>query len=166
MDQFKWTEKQVGISLAIVGALVGGVQGGLIRYTNPRLGNEKSVYIGLLLYALGMALFAFASQGWMMYAFLFPYCLGGIAGPALQAIISAQVPPNEQGALQGGLNSVMSLTSIFGPLLMTQLFYYFSHDKAPVYFPGAPFIAGTLMMLTSAGVAYYVLHLKKKKAKA
>lgn len=71
MDQFKWTEKQVGISLAIVGALVGGVQGGLIRYTNPRLGNEKSVYIGLLLYALGMALFAFASQGWMMYAFLF-----------------------------------------------------------------------------------------------
>ncbi|MBO9618254.1 MAG: TCR/Tet family MFS transporter, partial [Niabella sp.] len=164
MDQFKWTEKQVGISLAIVGALVGGVQGGLIRYTNPRLGNEKSVYTGLLLYALGMLLFAFASEGWMMYAFLVPYCLGGIAGPALQAIISEQVPPNEQGALQGGLNSIMSLTSIFGPLLMTQLFYYFSHNSAPVYFPGAPFIAGTLMMLTSAGVAYYVLHLKKKKA--
>lgn len=163
MDQFKWTEKQVGISLAIVGALVGGVQGGLIRYTNPRLGNEKSVYIGLLLYALGMLLFAFASQGWMMYAFLVPYCLGGIAGPALQAIITEQVPSNEQGALQGGLNSVMSLTSIFGPLIMTQLFYYFSHDTAPVYFPGAPFMAGTLMMLISAGVAYYVLHLKKNK---
>lgn len=37
------------------------------------------------------------SGGWMMFAFLVPYCLGGIAGPALQGIISNQVPANEQG---------------------------------------------------------------------
>ncbi|MBZ4189693.1 TCR/Tet family MFS transporter [Niabella beijingensis] len=164
MDQFRWSEKEVGISLAIVGVLVGVVQGGLIRYTSPKLGNEKSAYTGLFLYALGMILFAFASQGWMMYAFLVPYCMGGIAGPALQSIISEQVPSNEQGALQGGLNSVMSLTSIFGPLIMTGLFYYFSHDKAPVYFPGAPFALGTALMLVSAVIAYYVLHIKKKRA--
>ena len=121
MFQFQWTEKEVGISLAIVGVLVGIVQGGLIRFINPRLGNEKSVYIGLTFYAIGMVLFAFAAKGWEMYAFLIPYCMGGIAGPALQSIITAQVPDNEQGALQGGLNSVMSLTSILGPLIMTGL---------------------------------------------
>lgn len=164
MDQFKWSEKEVGISLAIVGVLVGVVQGGLIRYTNPRLGNEKSAYIGLFFYAFGMILFAFATSSWMMYAFLVPYCMGGIAGPALQALITNEVPANQQGALQGGLNAVMSLTSIIGPPMMTRTFFYFSHDQAPVYFPGAPFVLGAALMLISAVIAYYVLHVKKKPA--
>lgn len=163
MDQFKWSEKEVGISLAIVGVLVGVVQGGLIRYTSPRLGNEKSAYTGLFFYAFGMILFAFATKSWMMYAFLVPYCMGGIAGPALQALITNEVPANEQGALQGGLNCVMSLTSIVGPLMMTRTFFYFSHDQAPVYFPGAPFMLGAALMLVSAFIAYYMLHVKKKK---
>ena len=163
MDQFKWSEKEVGISLAIVGVLVGVVQGVLLRYTSPRLGNEKSAYTGLFFYAFGMILFAFATKSWMMYAFLVPYCMGGIAGPALQALITNEVPANEQGALQGGLNCVMSLTSIIGPLMMTRTFFYFSHDQAPVYFPGAPFILGAVLMLISAFIAYYMLHVKKKK---
>lgn len=161
MDQFNWTEKQVGISLAIVGVLVAFVQGALIRYINPKIGNEKSVYVGLVLYAIGMLLFAFATKGWEMYAFLIPYCLGGIAGPSLQSIITTQVPANEQGALQGGLNSVMSLTSIFGPLVMTGLFFYFSHNKAPIHFPGAPFLLGAILMLLSAILSYRYLSAKK-----
>ncbi|WP_300600213.1 TCR/Tet family MFS transporter [Niabella sp.] len=165
MDQFKWSEKEVGISLAIVGVLVGLVQGGLMRYTSPRLGNEKSTYTGLFFYAFGMILFAFATKSWMMYAFLVPYCMGGIAGPALQAIITNEVPANEQGALQGGLNCVMSLTAIIGPPMMTRTFFYFSHDQAPFYFPGAPFVLGAALMLISAVIAYYVLHIKKKPAK-
>ncbi len=115
----------IGASLAVVGLLVAAVQGGLIRYTNPLLGNEKSVYVGLALYAAGMFLFATATQGWMMFLFLIPYCLGGIAGPAIQAIISGHVPPNEQGELQGALTSLMSATSIIGPPLMTGLICIF-----------------------------------------
>lgn len=164
MDQFKWSEKEVGISLAIVGVLVGLVQGGLMRYTSPRLGNEKSAYTGLFFYAFGMILFAFATKSWMMYAFLVPYCMGGIAGPALQALITNDVPANEQGALQGGLNCVMSFTAIIGPPMMTRTFFYFSHDQAPVYFPGAPFVLGATLMLISAIIAYYILHIKKQPA--
>ena len=67
MYRFHWTEKLVGISLAVVGVLVGGVQAGLTRVVNPKLGNEKSIYLGLLLYTLGLVLFAFATQGWMMF---------------------------------------------------------------------------------------------------
>ncbi len=101
-----------------------------------------------------MFLFAMATQSWMMFAFLIPYCLGGIAGPALQATISGHVPPNTQGELQGSLTSLMSLTSIFGPLLMTNLFAYFTSVQAPVHFPGAPFVVGGLLMLASSIVAY------------
>jgi DHA1 family tetracycline resistance protein-like MFS transporter len=151
----------IGLSLTVIGLLVAAVQGGLIRYINPRLGNEKSVYTGLGLYAIGMFLFAAATQGWMMFVFLVPYCLGGIAGPALQSIISGHVPPNEQGELQGALTSLMSATSIVGPPLMTNLFAFFTQNNAPVYFPGVSFLLGGIFMLTSALLAYHAL--KKEK---
>lgn len=157
MYVFDWTEKQVGISLAIVGVLVGGVQGGLIRFINPKLGDEKSTYLGLLLYAIGLTLFAFASKSWMMYVFLIPYCLGGIAGPALQSIITKHVPKNEQGLLQGSLTSLMSLTSIFGPLIMTGLFNYATHKESAIHLPGAPFLLGAIFMFTSVFIAWKVL---------
>ncbi|MBA4139639.1 MAG: TCR/Tet family MFS transporter [Segetibacter sp.] len=162
IEKFKWSEAMIGYSLGMVGLMVAIVQGGLIRFINPRLGNEKSAYIGLALYALGLLLFAFASQTWMMFVFLIPYCLGGIAGPALQSIISGQVPANEQGELQGALTSLMSITSIIGPLLMSYLFSYFTKPGAPVKFAGAPFLLGAALMLGSAVIAYFTLHTKKE----
>jgi DHA1 family tetracycline resistance protein-like MFS transporter len=158
MEKFKWSEKIVGYSLAFVGLMVAIVQGGLIRVINPKLGPKRSVYTGLVFYGLGFLLFAFASSGWMMFAFLIPYCLGGIAGPALQGIMSGQVPANEQGELQGALTSLMSLSSIIGPLLMTNLFSYFTKNNGPVYFPGAAFLMGAL--LTSFSVIMAMRSLK------
>jgi len=157
IEKFKWDEKTIGISLGVVGLLVAIVQGGLIRFINPKLGNEKSVYMGLLLYALGLLLFAFASQSWMMFVFLIPYCLGGICGPALQSIISGNVPPDEQGELQGALTSLISLTSIIGPPVMTGLFSYYTRPGAPVHFSGAAFLLGSVLMLLSAAIAYRTL---------
>jgi DHA1 family tetracycline resistance protein-like MFS transporter len=158
MEKFHWNEKMVGISLGVVGFCVALVQGGLIRMVIPKLGQEKSVYTGLALYSVGMLLFAFASAGWMMFVFTAFYCLGGIAGPALQAIISGNVPRNEQGELQGALTSLMSATSVIGPLLMTNLFSTFTKKTAPIYLPGAPFIAGAILITISAVLAYRALH--------
>lgn len=164
--RFGWTEGMVGISLAVVGLLVGGVQAGLTRVINPKLGNDRSIYLGLLLYSIGLALFAFATQGWMMFAFLVPYCLGGIAGPSLQATLAGHVPPNEQGELQGALTSLMSLTTIIGPLMMNNLFTYFTSDKAPIHFPGVSFLLGAIFMLLGLVIAWYVLSKEKKLAAA
>lgn len=161
IEKLKWTEAIIGYSLGIIGALVAVVQGVLIRFINPKLGNERSVYTGLTLYAIGMLLFAFATETWMMFVFLVPYCLGGIAGPALQSIISGQVPPNEQGELQGALTSLMSFTSIIGPVLMTHLFAWFTRPGAKVHFAGAPFLMGAVLLLGSAIIAYLTLHRRK-----
>lgn len=157
IEKFNWSESTIGYSLGIVGLLVAIVQGVLIRYINPKLGNEKSVYIGLLFYSLGLTLFAFASQTWMMFVFLIPYCFGGICGPALQSIISGEVPKNEQGELQGALTSMISVTSIIGPLVMTLLFSFFTKKGAPIHFAGAPFLLGAILMLISAYIAYSTL---------
>lgn len=147
MLKFNWDGRMVGISLGIVGLLIAVVQGGLIRKIIPMFGEKNSIYAGLILYAVGLLLFAAASTGWMMLVFLIPYCLGGICGPALQSVISNQVPANEQGELQGALTSLMSVTSIVGPLLMNYLFAYFTGPHAPVYFPGASFVLGAILIV-------------------
>lgn len=157
MEKFAWDEKTVGISLGVVGVLVGLVQGGLIRVINPRLGDKKSVYLGLALYTVGLALFAFATEGWMMFVFLVPYCLGGISGPALQGICSGQVPANEQGELQGALTSLMSITAIVGPPLMTGVFAHFTAPGSAIYFPGAPFVLGSMLAIISIALAVRAL---------
>lgn len=162
MERFGWNEAWVGYSLGAVGIMVAIVQGGLIRVINPWLGQKNSVYAGLILYAIGFFLFAFATKGWMMFAFLVPYCLGGIAGPALQGIISGQVPANEQGELQGGLTSLVSLTSIIGPPLMTNLFAYFTGKSTPFYFPGAAFFTSALLTIVSVLLA--IRSLQKNRA--
>jgi DHA1 family tetracycline resistance protein-like MFS transporter len=160
MEKFKWNEEWVGYSLAFVGVSVAIVQGGLIRLTQKKWGSEKSIYIGLCFTILGLVLFAFAFEGWQMFVFIVFYSLGGIAGPAIQGTLSSHVPANEQGELQGALTSLMSLTSIVGPLLMTGLFSYFTSQKAPLYFPGAPFMMGAILTGLSLLLAW--MNLRKK----
>ena len=158
--KFNWDERMIGLSLGAIGLLVGLVQGVLIRWVNPKLGNEKSVYVGMALYTFGMLLFALATESWMLFVFLIPYCLGGIAGPAMQSLISGQVPPNEQGEIQGTLSSLMSASAIVGPPMMSTVFYYFTHKEAPFQFAGAHFVLGAFLMLVSTIIAYYTLRKK------
>lgn len=159
MEKFKWNEQMVGYSLGFVGLMIAIVQGGLIRIVIPKLGQKKSIYVGLTLYVIGFVCFAFATKSWMMFAFVVPFSLGGICGPALQGVMSGQVPANEQGELQGALTSLISVTSIVGPLLMTNLFSYFTAADAPFYFPGAPFLMGAVLTLFS--VVFAVRSLEK-----
>ncbi len=158
IQKFSWNEAMIGNSLAFIGLMIALVQGLFIRAVIPKLGQARSMYLGLLMYSTGMLLFAFASATWMMFAFSVVYCLGGIAGPAIQGIISNHVPPNEQGELQGALTSLMSATSIIGPPIMTSLFYFFSKPGAVVYFPGAPFVLGAILFLVSALFSYSSIH--------
>ena len=161
MEKFGWDEKAVGYSLGFVGLMVALVQGGLIRVAIPALGEVRSVYLGLLLGVIGFTGFVFAGAGWVMYAIMIPYAMSGLAGPALQGIMSNQVPANAQGELQGALTSLMSLTSIVGPPFMTNLFGFFTSGSAPVDFPGAPFLAGVIFAL--AALAWSVRGLRKLK---
>ncbi|MFY8090821.1 MAG: TCR/Tet family MFS transporter [Chitinophagaceae bacterium] len=161
MEKFNWTEKEVGWSLAFVGLVVAAVQGGLIRITIPKLGYNKSIYVGLICYSFGFLFFALATQGWMMYAFMIIYGLGGIAGPAIQGIISNQIPANEQGALQGSLTSVISLANIIGPLMMTQIFSYFTSNAVSFKLPGAPLFVGCILSFISIILAYKSLNKAK-----
>lgn len=161
IKKFEWDEKMVGISMSVIGLFTAIIQGGLIRIIIPKLGQERGVYVGLALYSIGFILFAFASQGWMMFLFLVPYCFGSIAGPSLQTIISTQVAPNAQGELQSGLTSLMSASAVISPLMMSGIFAYFTSANAPILFPGAAMLTGAFLTCIAALLAFRTLHSKK-----
>jgi len=149
IEKFQWTTTMIGLSLAVVGLVFAAVQGGLIRIILPKLGQYRTVYTGLLLYATGFLLYAFATHSWMMYAITVVYCMGAIAGPALQGIIAGEVPPNAQGELQAAFASLMSITSVIGPLLMNSIFAWFVRPGGTVYFPGAAMVLGAVLTVVS-----------------
>jgi DHA1 family tetracycline resistance protein-like MFS transporter len=154
IEKFQWTTTMIGLSLAVVGLVFVAVQGGLIRIIMPKLGQYRTVYAGLLLYAAGFFLYAIANQSWMMYAITVVYCMGGIAGPALQGIIAGEVPANAQGELQGAFSGLMSITSVVGPLFMNSIFARFVSANAPVYFPGAAMLLGAVLTVISCLLAH------------
>ncbi len=149
IEKFNWSKLEVGLSLGFVGLMVAIVQGGLIRLIIPKLGQEKSLFLGLAINSIGLLGFAFASSSWMMYAIMVPFAIGGLAGPAFQGIISNQVQKNEQGELQGGLTSLMSIAAIVGQPLMLGLFRVFTKENGIAYLPGAPFIMGSILSIIS-----------------
>lgn len=159
--RYDWSEGEIGLSLGFVGVLSAIVQGGLIRVIIPKLGQENSVYVGMLLYSVGLVLFGIADMGWMMYPYLVVYCLGGIAGPALQGIMANQVPNNEQGELQGAMTSMMSITAIIGPPLMTGLFAYFTADDAPLEIPGAAMFLAAVLTVVGLLLSWKTLRNRK-----
>jgi DHA1 family tetracycline resistance protein-like MFS transporter len=122
------------------------VQGGLARRIIPALGERRSLVIGLGISAACLAGYGFASQGWMVYAILVVGSLGGIAGPAAQGLISRNVPPNEQGAVQGALSSLASVAGIIGPPVGAVVFGWFIGAKAPAHLPGAAFFLASAVM--------------------
>ncbi|MDN3585731.1 TCR/Tet family MFS transporter [Pedobacter aquatilis] len=157
IEKFEWTPTMIGYSLAVVGIMVAIVQGGLIRFIIPKIGNRKAIYFGLSLYVIGFICFAFAANGLMMMLFIIPYCLAGIGGPAMQSIISNQVPENAQGEIQGITASLQSLAAIIGPFLASHIFVYFIEKGTPFYFPGAPFILSAFLTLIGLFIAIRAL---------
>jgi len=148
--KFHWTTAQLGLALAFLGIVMAFVFGFLTRILIPRIGEIRAAYIGLTAGAIGFAGYAFASQGWMMYPWMLVWSLMGLAMPAINGIISKQVPSNEQGEVQGALASVGGITSIVAPVLLTNVFAWFTAANAPVYFPGAAFLAAGAMLALAA----------------
>ncbi|MDF4201524.1 TCR/Tet family MFS transporter [Maribacter sp. SA7] len=149
IERYDWNPKQIGLSLMVVGLLVAIVQGHLVGKIVAKFGKRKVITFGFLLWTVGMFLFSFAKEPWMLYAFLIPYALGGIAGPTVQGVISNQVSEKEQGILQGSITGLVSITAILGQLIFAPVFYYFIRPEASVYFPGAPYALAAVFLLAA-----------------
>ena len=149
IERYDWSPKEIGISLMVVGLLVAIVQGFLVGVLVKKFGQRKVIIVGFLLWTVGMFLFSVATEPWMLYAFLIPYALGGIAGPSVQGLISNQVSEKEQGNLQGAITGLVSVTAILGQLIFSPVFYFFIRPEGSIYFPGAPYTLAAIFLLTA-----------------
>lgn len=145
--RFAWGPFENGLALALVGTMAALVQGGLVRPAVGRWGERHTVRVGLTVSMLGFVGYGLAHQGWMMLAVIVVASLGAVAGPALQGLIAGSVPASEQGAVQGSITSLLSLTAVVAPLLSGALFAGFSGEGALAELPGMPFFAGSAFML-------------------
>jgi DHA1 family tetracycline resistance protein-like MFS transporter len=145
MAKFDWTPRDIGLSMSFVGVCAAVVQGLAVGPVVKRLGERRAMVAGFGLFAISFLGYAFATSGWQMYFWIVPFSFGTIASIATMALLSHQVPPNQQGELQGAVSSMRSITACFAPLMMTGLFSYFTSPAAPVQFPGASFLAASLL---------------------
>ena len=152
--RFGWGIVQTGATLAVVGLLAALVQGLLVGPAVKRLGERRSILLGLSGGALSFLAYAFAPYSWMFYLVIVVASLAALDAPASQALLSASVGEDEQGAMQGALASSLSLTRVVGPLIATNAFAYFVSPSAPVYFPGAPFASGAVLLVGALVLAW------------
>ncbi|WP_316858382.1 MFS transporter [uncultured Cohaesibacter sp.] len=138
-EAFQWGSRQVGFTLAIFGFFHALTQIFVIGFLLRRMSETAIAVFGILSTALIMITFLFISEGWIVYLFLPFSALGGLTMPAIQALLTQRTADTHQGQLQGAISSVMSLTTIFSPLIMTQVFYLFTKDHHRYYHPAGVF---------------------------
>lgn len=145
MHKFGWEPGMVGASLAFAGVLMAFSQAVLSRVLVPRFGESRTTIMGFVFGTMTYLGYALATQGWMIFAVMLMWLPAALVFPTLNALMSHRVPPDAQGELQGGISSLQSLSAIFGPAAMAQLFGYFTSASAPMQLPGAPYFAAAVL---------------------
>jgi DHA1 family tetracycline resistance protein-like MFS transporter len=149
--RYGWDPLAFGLFAGALAAASIAVQGGLAGRVARRVGERRAVVGGLALQALGMAGMGLAPGGALFVAANGLSVIGGVASPALQALMSNAVGPDEQGRLQGAIGAIGSLTSIAAPIAFTQLFAWTVSDGRGGAWSGATILlAGAVTLLACA----------------
>ncbi|WP_371223270.1 TCR/Tet family MFS transporter [Roseovarius sp. 2305UL8-3] len=162
--QFGWDSSMIGVSLAAFGISMAIVQGGLIRLALSKLGERRTVFLGFVFGIVSFILLAIVTSGWLALVLTPIAAMAAMAAPAIQALMSRETAADAQGELQGVIASVSALAMIVSPLLMTRVFAYFTADDAPIFLPGAPFLASLLLLFV--GIALFLTQNHKQTSKS
>jgi DHA1 family tetracycline resistance protein-like MFS transporter len=152
--QYRWSEEQVGLVLAVVGVCSVIVQAGLIGPLVKTLGERRALLLGLGCGVVGFVIYGFAEVGWVFLIGLPISALWGVAGPASQSLITRQVDASAQGRVQGALMSLVSLAGVFAPLAFAGTFGLFISDRAPAHLPGAAWLLAALLLFSALVVGW------------
>lgn len=154
--RYAWNNRDVGISLGVVGISAAIVSGALVGPYVKKFGERFSLASGLVYGTIGFICFGLATRGWIVLATIPFVALWGIAAPALQALMARHVDHSSQGKLQGGINSLRALTGMAGPILYTQVFASAIAPGAKFHVPGAPYLVAAFLLALSLLLALYV----------
>jgi len=164
--RYGWSAWEVGVLLALVGALDMLVQGVLVGRVVSRLGDRSTMVIGLFGGAIGIAMMGLAPTGWWFVAAMLPNALWGLAMPTLQSLMTQHVSESEQGQLQGANMSVGSIAGVVSPLFFGWVYALSVGENAVLPTPGAAFLIAALVLLAAAVLGWWVARQAEREAVA
>ncbi len=149
--RYHWTQRTIGAVLALVGLTSAFVAAVLVGRAVSRLGERRTLALGLASGAAGFALFGLAPTTALFIMAVPVDALFGLVSPAMQSLMSARIDSSSQGQLQGALSSMRGVTGMIGPLVFTQIFA--RSVSSHVDLPGMPFLVAGALVLASLGTA-------------
>jgi len=154
--RYGWTAWEVGLVLALVGALDMVVQGLLVGPAVKRFGDRATMVFGLFGGALGIACMGLAPTGLLFTLAMLPNALWGLAMPTLQSLMTQRVSESEQGQLQGANMSVASIAGVLSPLFFGAVYALSVGESARIPHPGAALLIAALVLVAAAGIGWRV----------
>jgi DHA1 family tetracycline resistance protein-like MFS transporter len=149
MTQLAWLLGGVGAGSALVG---GVLTGPVVR----RIGERRALIAGLVFGVAGFAMMGLAQNATMFLLAIPILSLRGFADPALTALMSHKVRPNEQGQLQGATSSLLGIAGLIGPTVYTESYALFASPRAGWHVPGMPFLIAAALLVVAARSAWTV----------
>jgi DHA1 family tetracycline resistance protein-like MFS transporter len=149
--RYHWGAGLTGLVLAAIGVGSSIVSAALISLAIKRLGELRTLFTGLLFGILGFATYA-AAPNTLVFVIGCPLVsLWGLAGPAMQGLMSRRVGPSEQGQLQGANTSLFGVAGMIAPIVFTQIF-----AVSIPRFPRTPYWLASLLLLGSFATVWFV----------
>ncbi|HEY0796502.1 MAG TPA: TCR/Tet family MFS transporter [Acidisarcina sp.] len=154
--RYGWTNRTVGISLAIVGVFSALYSVLLVKRAVAKFGERGAILFGLVGGTMGYAMFGLSKAG-VLFWFAIPFLnLMSVTWPAAQSMLSHGIGPSEQGQLQGAINSLRGMSGLIGPGLFTYIFSKSWGAGAVIPWAGSPFYTAAGMLVISFFVAQWV----------
>jgi DHA1 family tetracycline resistance protein-like MFS transporter len=146
--RYHWTDRTVGISLGVVGIFSGLYGALLVKRAVKVLGERGAMSVGLIFGALGWVMMGLSTNGMLVWAAIPVLNLMAIVWPSAQSIMSREVGVNQQGQLQGAVNSLRGMAGLVGPGLFTWIF-----SRSLNVAPGMAFFVAAGILVVSLGVS-------------
>ena len=162
--RFGWSSGQIGAYLTAVGLGSILVQSLVVRGFVARIGEATAVIIGFSCYTIAFLIYATAPTGAAFVIGAPFFAFGGLITPAVQAQLSRNVAPDEQGRLQGALAAASGLCGFLTPILYTQVFAFAIGRGRAILPPGAHMYLAASFLALGAGLATRYLHMQKTGA--
>jgi MFS family permease len=128
IDLFDFNEQQLGLFMLVVGIFLAFNQAFLSRIVIKRIGEFKTLLIGLALCTIGLISITLTHNFWLYIAFYYILNLGlSLTFPTFNALISIHADPKKQGAVMGISESINSFALAAFLILGSTLYSYLDY---------------------------------------
>jgi len=146
--RYGWTPRILGFTFLLTGVLGVIVQMFLVGPIVARIGERRTLLAGLGIGAIGFLWYGWAPKGWVYLLGAPIFCFSNLMMPGLQGLMTRAVPPNQQGQLQGAMQSLQGIASIIGPVIFGEIFAWSLRHESQLHSPGlAIYVAAALLGL-------------------